>query len=246
MVEGLPRPEFKGWDLTRGSRPSEREKERKARQGGQWHDRTPGRARERGQAVLAARPRSASRSLPSPGCRSPARSPTSLPSLPAGTRPCGLPGPAALSPPPPFVSKAREQALKERGGKSICFRFVRLREADRRSGVQTLPANAAGAASRVAGAACPGRAAGPGSARSAPPARSAPLPSVPGSPRAPRARRPAPLRSAAHTHRRSRARRDAPSPGGSPSPAEPPPPPLPPGCGGKGETRAAAIDTRGE
>lgn len=56
------------------------------------------------------------RYLPGPGCRSPARSPTSLPSLPPGTRPCGLPGPAALSPPPPFVSKAREQALKETGG----------------------------------------------------------------------------------------------------------------------------------
>lgn len=39
-----------------------------------------------------------------------------------------------------------------------------------------LPANAARAASRVAGAACPGRAAGPGSARPPPPASSPPLP----------------------------------------------------------------------
>lgn len=146
-------------------------------------------ARPRSAAPLRAGPRAAGAPLAARP-----RSPTSLPSVPPGSRPCGLPGPAALSPPPPFVSKAREQAPKEReGGESICFRFVRLREVDRRSGVQTLPANAAGAASRVAGAACPGRAAGPGSARSPPPARSPPLPSVPGSPRA---RRPAPRLSA--------------------------------------------------
>lgn len=150
----------------------------------------PGERGARATSPLAARPRSAS---PLPAWPRGAGTPlasrpgslTSVPSLPPSTRPCGFPGPAALSPPPPFVSKAREQALKESGGwggvgggGSICFRFVRLREVDRRSGVQTLPANAAGAASRVAGAACPGRAAGPGSERSPPPARSPPLPIV--------------------------------------------------------------------
>lgn len=134
MVEGLPKPAFKGWDLTRGCRPRERGKERKARQGGQRQDGTPGRrgpdrARRTGRkgnpssrsparsaSPLPARPRGAAAPL---APRS--RSPTSLPSLRPGTRPCGLPGPAALSPPPPFVSKAREQALKEGGGKVFVF-----------------------------------------------------------------------------------------------------------------------------
>lgn len=117
MVEGLAKQAFKGWDLTRGCWPRERGKERKARQGGRRQDGTSGRC---GPGCALARVGKGSPSAPSPaplrfpapciaeGCRSPARSPTSLPSLPPGTRRCGLPVAAALSPPPPFVSKARE------------------------------------------------------------------------------------------------------------------------------------------
>lgn len=124
MVEGLPKPAFKGWDLTRGCWPRERGKEREARQGGSG--RTAPRLAEDPAVPGSGGQGHTVRSPPGPapclaqGAAAPhaprPRSSTSLPSLPPGTRPRGLPGPVALSPPPPFVSKAREQALKESGG----------------------------------------------------------------------------------------------------------------------------------
>ena len=76
--------------------------------------------------------------------------PESDPSLPSSRLPQPSPHPSLClkhgNPKERKKKKEREREKKKK--KTICFRSVRLREVDRRSGVHPLPANAAGAVPR--------------------------------------------------------------------------------------------------